>query len=89
MSVAALDRSAAEFFLALKDMDYDAVNPDTTWCQYVIDHLPRRGPAFPFELVSGNHEEQGTADGYILNHTACLPDRLGAVTGLGSMYGAE
>jgi fibronectin type 3 domain-containing protein len=88
-SLAALDASSAEFYLALGDLDYDAVNPDSTWCDYVKNGLPAKGPEFPFELVTGNHEEQGSVEGYILNHTACLPDRLGSVPGPGSVYGAE
>ena len=88
-SFAALDRSSAEFFLALGDMDYDHATPDSTWCDFVYAQLPTKGPAFPFELVAGNHEQEGGPDGYILNHTACLPDRLDSVAGPDSMYGAE
>lgn len=88
-SLAALDASDAQFYLGLGDIDYDAASPDGAWCQYVVSRLPTKGPAFPFELVSGNHEQQGATDGYILDFTACLPDRLGAVPGPGSVYGAE
>ena len=42
----------------------------------VKERLPTLGPMFPFQLVAGNHEEQGGSDGYIMNHAACLPDRL-------------
>ena len=88
-SLGTLDASAAEFYLALGDLDYNTLNPDSDWCQFVKDHLPTKGPQFPVELVSGNHEQQGGPDGYILNHAACLPDRLGSVVGPGSVYGAE
>jgi len=54
-------------------------------CDYVKQRLPTLGPSFPFELVSGSHEYQGGPNGYIMNHAACLPDRLGS-TGL---YGAQ
>jgi hypothetical protein len=88
-NLASLDASDASFFLALGDLDYDPQNPDSAWCDYVLSHLPTKGASFPFELVSGNHEQQGAADGYILNFAACLPDRLGAVSEPGSTYGAD
>jgi hypothetical protein len=47
--------------------------------------LPTLGTEFPFELVAGNHEDQAGPDGYIMNHAACLPDRVGS-TGI---YAAE
>lgn len=88
-SLASLDASDAEFFLALGDFDYDALSPDSAWCDYVTSHLPTKGPSFPFELVGGNHEQQGSPDGYVLDFAACLPDRLGAVPEPGSTYGAD
>ncbi len=88
-SLAALDRSGADFYLALGDLDYDETATDAAWCDYVKARLPTLGPDFPFELVSGNHEEQGGPNGYILDHAACLPDRLGATLGVTGRYGAE
>jgi hypothetical protein len=70
-SLASLDASDAEFFLALGDLDYDALTPDSAWCDYITSHLPTKGPTFPFELVAGNHEQQGAPDGYILDFAAC------------------
>jgi hypothetical protein len=81
----ALDQSGVDFFLGLGDLDYDQTATDEAWCDYVKQRLPTLGPTFPIELVSGSHEYQGGANGYIMNHAACLPDRLGA-TGL---YGAQ
>ena len=75
-SLALLDQSGVSFYLALGDMDYDSTPTDEAWCDYIKQRLPTLGPTFPFELVSGNHEEQGGSDGYIMNHAACLPDRL-------------
>jgi Bacterial Ig domain/Calcineurin-like phosphoesterase len=88
-SLASLDTSGASFYLALGDLDYNQTTTDSAWCDYVHARLPTLGPTFPFELVSGNHEEQGALDGYILNSTACLPDRMGSTVGPGSVYGAE
>jgi hypothetical protein len=88
-SLAALDGSGVAFYLALGDLDYDQVNPDSAWCDYVKTRLPTLGPTFPFELVVGNHEEQGGPNGYILNHAACLPDRLGSTLSPTQRYAAE
>ena len=84
-SLGVLDQSGAAFFLTLGDLDYDTTPTDEAWCDYIKQRLPTLGPNFPFQLVSGNHEEQGGSDGYIMNHAACLPDRLNS-TGL---YGAQ
>ena len=88
-SLAALDASPASFYLALGDLDYDETPTDAGWCDYVYANLPSKGSAFPFEVVAGNHEEDGAVNGSVLNHAACLPDRLGATVGPGSTYGAE
>jgi uncharacterized protein YjdB len=78
-SLRAIPPTGAAFFLALGDMDYDETTSDEAWCDYVKQRV---GSTFPFEIVTGNHEE-GSAnnpgpDGYIGNHAACLPDYLGA-----------
>jgi chitodextrinase len=88
-SLAALDASDPAFYLALGDLDYDETPSDEAWCDYVNAHLPTLGPGFPFELVVGNHEDDNGMDGFILNHAACLPDRLGATVGPSSSYGVE
>jgi hypothetical protein len=88
-SLAALDASGVSFYLALGDLDYGQTPTEAAWCDYVKARLPTLGPNFPFELVSGNHEEQGGTNGYIVNHAACLPDRMGSTPGPGSLYGAE
>jgi chitodextrinase len=88
-SLSALDASGASFYLALGDLDYDETLTDEAWCDYVKSNLPTLGPTFPFQLVAGNHEEQAGIDGYIVNHAACLPDRLGSTLGPTNQYGAE
>jgi len=88
-SLAALNASGVSFYLALGDLDYGQTPSEAAWCDYVKTRLPTLGPNFPFELVSGNHEEQGGPNGYIVNHAACLPDRMGSTPGPGSLYAAE
>ena len=52
----------------------------------MTQHLPTLGPKFPFQLLVGSHEDQDGQDGYILNHAACLPDRLGSTGTYGVHY---
>ncbi len=84
-----MDASGTDFFLALGDLDYGETPTDAAWCDWVKAGLPTLGPTYPFELVAGNHEDQNGADGYILNHAACLPDRLGSTLGVEQQYAAE
>jgi hypothetical protein len=74
-SLDALAGAGTSFFLALGDMSYGQITPESTWCRYIQQHV---GATYPFELVVGNHEETAAeADGFIDNFAACLPDRLG------------
>jgi hypothetical protein len=81
-SLAALVAARVDFHLALGDMSYDQVFPETAWCDYVKSYL---GPEFPFQLIAGDHEDDfRDAPGhqsFIDNFAACLPDRLNS-TGL-------
>ena len=78
-SLTAVANSGASFFLALGDLSYDEVTPESAWCDYVKQRV---GATYPFELIVGNHEETTAGpDGFIDNYAACLPDRLG-VTGI-------
>jgi hypothetical protein len=81
-----LDDSGVEFFVALGDLDYDQTATDEAWCEYVQQRLPTLGPEFPFQLLVGSHADQMGQDGYILNHAACLPDRLGSTGFYGVQY---
>jgi len=73
----AVGPSGVNFFLALGDLKYTDVPTETDWCNYV---KARVGNTFPFELIAGNHEDDGP-DGLITNFAACLPHRLGSQTG--------
>src|SRR5512143_2309353 len=45
--------SGAPFHLALGDLSYGAIQPDSAWCDYVKSHV---GSQYPFELLAGNHD---------------------------------
>ena len=85
-SLRKLDRSDAKFFLALGDLDYDMTPTDAAWCRYVKKHLPNRGSRFPFELVVGNHEQDGGPNGRIGRFAKCLPDRMDSTGKYGAQY---
>ncbi len=75
----ALAGAETSFFLAIGDLSYHQITPESAWCSYVKQHV---GATYPFELLVGNHEEKATSHGgFIDNYAACLPDRLG-VTGM-------
>ena len=73
----AVKASGSNFFLALGDLSYGDVTPESAWCDFV---KARVGNTFPFELLSGNHEDDGP-DGLITNFDDCLPHRLGTASG--------
>jgi len=77
-----LANSGADFNLALGDMSYGSLIPESAWCDYVKSHV---GANFPFELLAGNHEDNGP-DGLIENFATCLPDQIGGING---EYGKE
>jgi hypothetical protein len=74
-SFAALARAKPDFFLAIGDLSYGDIAPESAWCSYVQEHL---GATYPFELLVGNHEQSPSSDdGFIDNFARCLPGRLG------------
>jgi hypothetical protein len=82
VSLDLLANSGASFYLALGDMSYSQLVPESAWCDYVKTHV---GATFPFEVLAGNHEDNGP-DGLIENFSTCLPDQLGNIRG---EYGKE
>ena len=66
-------RRNPDFFLALGDLSYNDVKPESVWCDYMIANL---GSEIPIELVVGNHEDDDRKDGWIGAFADCLPDRL-------------
>jgi calcineurin-like phosphoesterase family protein len=73
----AVKSSGVNFFLTIGDFSYVSGNQETAWCNFVKNIV---GSTYPFELVSGNHEDDGP-DGQINNFAACLPHRLTTLNG--------
>ncbi len=80
-----IGRSGAAFNLALGDLTYGA-KTEAEWCTYVRSLV---GPELPFEVLVGNREDYNPDDGVggtIDAIAACLPHRVGALSG---QYGKE
>jgi PKD repeat protein len=77
--------AAPDLNLALGDLAYGSspTNDEQEWCDFVT---ARVGAGFPFQLLSGNHESDGTLDGDINDFSACLPNQL---PGLVGTYGRQ
>ncbi len=69
--------------LALGDLAYRDLSPESAWCSYVTNKV---GEGFPFELVAGNHESLDVRDGDINNYSECLPNQIPGIVGT---YGTE
>ena len=83
------------FFLQLGDIAYNGTsrgNPgygnEGSWCSFVKAHVHERlgNENYPYELISGNHENTATmsSDGFIGNSTlsgfkTCLPNKIGTI----------
>jgi hypothetical protein len=85
-SLERLADSGVNFYLALGDLSYTSVGEESDWCNIVKSYM---GPNFPFELVSGFHDdgrESPPSDGGLIDSYAnCLPDKLGST----GVYGKE
>ncbi len=79
----AIGESAAEFMLAIGDLSYSHIEPESAWCDWVSQHL---GPDTPMQVVVGNHEDDGGPDGLIGNFAACMPDRMNSSGKYGVQY---
>jgi len=76
--------------LALGDMSYSDIEPESAWCDWVINGDGSAGVSgvgsIPVQLVGGNHEEDNSPDGFIRDFAACLPDRFGSIGDYGVEY---
>lgn len=71
--VAAARNNGVDAFFNLGDMSYNEVTPESAWCSLV----KQSAGTMPYELLTGNHEDQDGPDGIWSNYAACLPDQLG------------
>lgn len=79
----AMARSAPDLYLGLGDLSYAGPGSEDEFCKLVRSKI---GTKPPFEIVSGNHEEDPGEDGRLENFAACLPDSLDAVGEYGKQY---
>lgn len=77
-------RGDVDAFFLLGDVTYGQKSAGG-WCDWVHGKL---GATFPMQLVGGNHEDDGSSDGFILDFTSCMPDRLESNLGPGG-YGVS
>ncbi len=77
---------APDAHFVVGDLSYSHVTPESAWCDFVKDII---GPSMPFELLTGNHEDDNGSDGFVRDFTACLPDRLGSEGDYGVQYYAD
>ena len=69
--------SKSSFHLALGDLSYDQITPESAWCDFVKENV---SGDFPFMLLSGNHEDNGP-NGDIDEFVKCLPSKIEGVVG--------
>jgi hypothetical protein len=85
-SLRRLASSGVNFYLALGDLSYTSVGEESDWCNIVTSYV---GPNFPFELVSGFHDDGRESPpnngGLIDSFASCLPDMMGSA----GVYGKE
>src|SRR3990167_10398078 len=68
----------SEFTLALGDLSYGNITPESAWCNYVKGFI---GNNYPFQLIVGNHDDGAVVgQGYIDNFAACLPNKMSNIT---------
>ncbi len=75
-----LDAIAArhdDLTLVVGDLSYRDPGEERTWCDFVLE---RFSADYPFELVAGNHEDDGP-DGSIDVFRECLPNHLPGLVG--------
>src|SRR3990167_5122648 len=95
-SLQAILNSGAVFHVALGDMSYSDAGTEPTdgttpspWCSGTDPNKNIKltiGDTFPFQMIPGNHEEDGGPDGRIGNFALCLPDRMGSIGSYGAEY---
>lgn len=63
--------SDAEFLLALGDLSYNQITPESSWCSWLRSKLDS---TLPVQMAVGNHEHDYGPDGSWDKFAECLPD---------------
>ncbi|BAV33068.1 hypothetical protein SCL_0748 [Sulfuricaulis limicola] len=74
------------FHLGIGDLSYGLNGQESAWCTYMRTGM---GGSVPFVLLTGNHEDDRSANGYIGNFIKppdCFPDPVGATGVYGAQY---
>src|SRR5918996_3902102 len=77
-NLVALRNMGTAFFLAIGDFSYSQVASEAAWCGYVKERI---GAEYPFQLLSGDHEDDDGPDGDVNKFAACLPNRMPGMQG--------
>jgi len=83
---AAMDKLVAantDFYIANGDLGFTGPGNEQSWCDQVIAKV---GSTYPFQLLSGNHDDDGSGDGEITEYVKCLPDHMTSVGTYGGQY---
>lgn len=75
-TLSTIPQIGSSFTLAVGDMSYNDITPESAWCDFVQSKV---GANHPFQIVMGNHEDDDRVDGFIGEFRKCLPDRLNSV----------
>jgi Calcineurin-like phosphoesterase len=82
-TLGAMAEATPDVYLGLGDFSYAGPDSPDEYCDLAHEAL---GENVPFEIVSGNHEEDPGEDGRIADFADCLPDRLDAVGNYATQY---
>lgn len=88
-NLALIPSTGSMFTIVPGDLAYassTSANKEPQWCQMVKAKV---GDTYPFQLVTGNHENVLSTGTLIENYVACLPDRMNSVTSPYGVYGRE
>ncbi|MDH5422447.1 MAG: metallophosphoesterase, partial [Acidimicrobiia bacterium] len=78
-----IGRSEAEFLLALGDLSYNQITPESSWCSWVRSNL---GASLPVQMAVGNHEHDHGSDGSWDKFAQCLPDAMSSTGNYPAQY---
>ncbi|MGH2720853.1 MAG: choice-of-anchor D domain-containing protein [Actinomycetota bacterium] len=81
-TLSAIGGMGSAYTLAIGDLSYQPGQAESVWCDYVKQRV---GASYPFELVSGDHEDHdgnpAQSEGDINEYRTCLPNRMAGMQG--------